>query len=135
MHRVAGSHTTSGTMTLLFGHLLQNEQILERVTAEMHSNLPLAGNATQMIHSINGLEQNLPYTMACIQENFRMNAVFSMPLPRKVTATNGIVIDGKVIPRNVKFASVPDSLVVSQSLLCHLSVLTKPRLNRPRSSR
>lgn len=50
---------------------------------------------------IEGLEARLPYTMACINENFRINPVFTMPLPRQVMAPEGAVIDGHIIPRHV----------------------------------
>lgn len=106
---MAGSHTTSGTLTLLFAHLLQHEQILKQVVTEMDAKLHHPSNVTGFIHAIEGLEHNLPYTMACIHENFRINAVFSMPLPRRVSAMGGMEIDGKFVPQNVR--SAPASTV------------------------
>lgn len=100
---------------MLFAHLLQNQPILEKIVAEMDSKLPLPGTSTQKIHVIDGLEQSLPYTMACIQENFRMNAVFSMPLPRKVTSPSGVEIEGRMIPKNV---SLSHKLGTYKSALC-----------------
>lgn len=48
-----------------------------------------------------GLEQNLPFTMACVQENFRINPVFTMPLMRKIATRGGMVIDGHFVPEGV----------------------------------
>ena len=56
---------------------------------------------------IKGLEAKLPYTMACIHENFRINPVFSMPLPREVTAREGHDIDGNHIPAGVRYSLLP----------------------------
>ncbi|EXM20719.1 Cytochrome P450 [Fusarium oxysporum f. sp. vasinfectum] len=92
---VAGSHTTSGTLTLLFSHLFQNPEILDRVTQELDSNL---SNYTGQVISYEALEKDIPYTMACIHENFRINPVFTMPLPRKIMAPGGLVIQGCQIP-------------------------------------
>jgi Cytochrome P450 len=95
---VAGSHTTSGTLTLLFSHLLQNPSILKNVVEELDNNL---SNKVDVAYPVDGLERNLTYTMACIQENFRINPVFTMPLMRRVTAKEGIIIDGHFVPRGV----------------------------------
>lgn len=59
---------------------------------------------------IEGLEARLPYTMACINENFRINPVFTMPLPREVMAPEGAVIDGHIIPRHVSICHLFISL-------------------------
>jgi hypothetical protein len=67
--------------------------------AEIDSNASSApGEAVQ----ITGLEQQLPYSMACINENFRINPVFTMPLPRKVASPGGIEVDGHWVPENVR---------------------------------
>ncbi|KEF54476.1 uncharacterized protein A1O9_09643, partial [Exophiala aquamarina CBS 119918] len=95
----AGSHTTSGTLTLLFSQLLQNPPVLGKVVAEIDSDAStVPGRPVQ----ITGLEQRLPYSMACIQENFRVNAVFTMPFPRKLAVTGGIEVDGHLVPENVR---------------------------------
>ena len=95
---VAGSHTTSGTLTLLFAHLLQNPEILNRVVEELDAVLnELEGS----IVPVNGLEAKLPYTMACVNENFRINPVFTMPLPREVMMCDGADIAGHVVPQGV----------------------------------
>ncbi|KAG4286424.1 hypothetical protein FPRO06_07684 [Fusarium proliferatum] len=93
---VAGSHTTSGTLTLLFSHILRNPETLNNVIQELDSNLP---NHTGPVISYENLEKDLPYTRACIQENFRINPVFTMPLPRKIMAPGGFVIQGLQIPQ------------------------------------
>ncbi|KAI4596307.1 hypothetical protein KJ359_005436 [Pestalotiopsis sp. 9143b] len=93
---VAGSHTTSGTLTLLFAHLLQNPRIMALVVDELHRELQ---DVQTDVVPIEGLEARLPYTMACINENFRINPVFTMPLPREVMAPEGANIDGYIVPR------------------------------------
>ena len=95
LNSVAGSHTTSGTLTLLFAHLLQNRDILSKVVDELDISLE---DVDAGLVPINGLEAKLPYTMACINENFRLNPVFTMPLPRKVNTPGGAEIAGRVIP-------------------------------------
>ncbi|KAK1675963.1 cytochrome P450 [Colletotrichum godetiae] len=93
---VAGSHTTSGTLTLLFSHILQNPAVHEKVVEEVDAVVENVGSA---IVPIKDLETRLPYVMACLDENFRMNSVFTMPLERKVTATGGFEIEGHVVPK------------------------------------
>ncbi|KAF5637703.1 benzoate 4-monooxygenase [Fusarium sp. NRRL 52700] len=100
---VAGSHTTSGTLTLLFSHLLQNGEILNRVIQELDSNLP---NHEGQVIPYEALEKDLPYTMACIHENFRINPVFSMPLPRKINTPGGVMIQGHQIPQKTTVFSL-----------------------------
>ncbi|KAF4889145.1 Bifunctional cytochrome P450/NADPH--P450 reductase [Colletotrichum fructicola] len=93
---VAGSHTTSGTLTLLFSHILQNPVVHAKVVEEIDSVVENVGSA---IVPIKDLEAKLPFVMACVDENFRMNAVFTMPLEREVTAKEGFEIEGHVIPK------------------------------------
>ncbi|KAL3444783.1 cytochrome P450 [Aspergillus insuetus] len=69
---VAGSHSTSGTLTLLFWHLVHNAEIMDRVHKEIETTLgPLREDQTA--YAITGLEASLSYTMACVRENFRLN--------------------------------------------------------------
>ena len=99
---VAGSHSTSGTLTLLFWHLLQNPDVLATVQAEIESTLPpLAEN--QIAYPIQGLELSLNYLMACVRENFRINPVFTMPLWRRVGRPDGLQIGEHYIPHGVGF--------------------------------
>ncbi|KAL4998431.1 cytochrome P450 [Aspergillus recurvatus] len=94
---VAGSHSTAGTLTLLFWHLVQNPSIVRKVQAEIESTLgPL--NKDQVSYPIAGLESSLKYTMACVRENFRVNPVFTMPLWRRVGYPGGLEIAGHHIP-------------------------------------
>lgn len=59
---------------------------------------PSAGRKT---HAVSNLEESLPYLMACIHENFRMTPVFTMPLWRRVTRSEGLAVENTVIPPNV----------------------------------
>ncbi|KAL4790966.1 cytochrome P450 [Aspergillus venezuelensis] len=95
---VAGSHSTAGTLTLLFWHLIQNPDILEKVQDEILATLgSLPSDRTS--YPISGLEASLPYTMACVRENFRINPVFTMPLWRKVGYPGGLEIGQHHIPQ------------------------------------
>lgn len=67
----------------------------------MDAVLPTRTLSDDLSYAIEGLEQSLPYTMACLQENFRINPVFTMPLPRKVAIPGGMDIDGHAVPQNV----------------------------------
>lgn len=102
---VAGSHTTSGTLTLLFYHLLHNPAAAKKLSEELVAglSLPLADADAQnmALPAFSGLEMQLPYTTACIRENFRISPVFTMPLPRKVCDPEGLVIDGIHVPYGV----------------------------------
>lgn len=80
---VAGSHTTSGTLTLLFYHLLHCPKAAARLTKELDDQLELLDEDSN--YNYQTLESTLPYTRACIQENYRITPVFTMPLPRVVT--------------------------------------------------
>ncbi|KAJ5409762.1 Cytochrome P450 E-class group I [Penicillium crustosum] len=88
---VAGSHSTSGTLTLLFWHLIHNPEMYATVATEVASTLqPLQDG--DISYPIKGLEASLPYTMACVRENFRLNPVFTMPLWRCVGSPGGAKI-------------------------------------------
>lgn len=100
-YRVAGAHTTSATLGLLFYHLLHNRYAAEKLTEELNANVPLYNEGGKEI-SYSGLESKLPYTMACIKESFRITPVFTMPLPRLVTDPNGVDIHGFHIPQGVR---------------------------------
>lgn len=96
---VAGTHTTSATLTLLFYHLLHSGDVYERLTEEIEQELPALDSSAA--HPYTGLENKLPFTMACIRENFRCTPVFTMPLTRTVTKAEGMEIDGEFIPCGV----------------------------------
>lgn len=74
--------------------------MLAAVQEEIRQNLgPLRDN--QISYQIQGLEASLPYTMACVRENFRLNPVFTMPLWRRVGYPGGINIGDHYIPHGV----------------------------------
>jgi cytochrome P450 len=99
---VAGSHTTSGTLTLLFYHLLHNQDVYRRLREETDQQLDFLREGS---YSFTGLENKLPFTMACVRENFRLTPVFTMPLARMVPRDSGMEIDGHVIPKGVCHSS------------------------------
>lgn len=95
---VAGSHTTSGTLTLLFYHLLHDSGIYSQAVEEMRRELPFLEQGS---YPFTGLEAKLPYTTACMRENFRHTPVFTMPLARTVMSQSGTVIAGAKVPEGV----------------------------------
>jgi benzoate 4-monooxygenase len=63
---VAGSHTSSGTMTLLFYHLLRNKAVAEKFAKEVDARITFAETAGDSLPAYTGLEVQLPYGMACM---------------------------------------------------------------------
>lgn len=100
---IAGTHTTSATTTLLFWQLLHNPDALSELVAEIDKNLPPLPQ-DQVAHSITTLESSLPFLRDCMKENFRINPVFTMPLPRRITAGEGVTLDGEYIPQGTSIA-------------------------------
>jgi cytochrome P450 len=100
--RVAGTHTTSATISLLFWHLLHAPEIMEKVVSEIDAQLP-ALNETQPAYSFADVETSLPYLRQCVKENFRITPVFTMPLARRIKAAEGVVIGGERIPCGVSY--------------------------------
>lgn len=103
---VAGSHTTSGTLTLLFYHLLHNPSAAKKLTEELNGSLLQMPDPKQdRLPSYSGLEMQLPYATACIRESYRMSPVFSMPLPRTICDPAGADVDAHHIPQGVSSLS------------------------------
>ena len=105
---VAGSHTTSGSLTLLFYHLLHNPVAAKQLTEELARFMPLGDqeNRCGSIPAFSGLEQQLPYMTSCVREAFRVSPVFTMPLPRKIVEYGGMEIDGYHVPQGVSYTSM-----------------------------
>lgn len=97
---IAGTHTTSATTTLLFWNLLHNPEAMERCVDEVRSELPNLGS-DKVAYSVTEVEASLPFLRQCVRENFRTTPVFTMPLPRRVMAPEGIVIAGEHIEQGV----------------------------------
>lgn len=84
---------------------MHNRHASETLTAELCANLPLYHKGeTEIAYA--GIESKLPYTMACIKENFRISAVFTMPLPRLVTDPKGVDISGCHVPQGVSWSLI-----------------------------
>ncbi|KAH8816733.1 putative benzoate 4-monooxygenase cytochrome P450 [Xylogone sp. PMI_703] len=95
---VAGSHTTGGTLTILFYHLLRNPQILASVVEEIDTQLSSEPQAFG-IYEYGGLESKLPYTLACLREGFRITPIAAHLLPREVINPQGVRIGNENIPQ------------------------------------
>lgn len=91
---IAGSHTTAASTTLLLWHLLHTPEALSRLIAEIDTieSRP-EGTASYPIKTTTQLN----FLQAAITEGFRINPVFTMPLPREVPK-GGTVIAGEYIP-------------------------------------
>jgi cytochrome P450 len=98
---VAGSHTTSGTLTLLFFHLLHEQSVAVTLTKEILAGTSAGNMQVDLVPSYTGLEAQIPFGMACIRENFRVTPVFTMPLPRTVTDPKGAMVCGYHVPAGV----------------------------------
>jgi cytochrome P450 len=98
--RVAGAHTTSGTLTLLFHQILHYPSVLHKLVSELDSLLPLH-QASGKPYTMSEIEDQLIYTAACIRENFRLSPVINFSLPRKVTCPYGLYICGVHIQMGV----------------------------------
>lgn len=102
MFSVAGSHTTAGTLGLFYAHSLRDPKVMSKLMNELDSKLgPPDGVLGRQTHPVTGLEDGLPYLMACIRENFRMTPVFTLPLWRLVTRSEGLIVGNTVLPPNV----------------------------------
>lgn len=97
---IAGTHTTSATTTLLFWNLLHNPDAMDRCVGEVVDKLPDL-SSDKVAYSVTEVEASLPFLRQCVRENFRITPVFTMPLPRRVMAPEGIVIAGEHIAQGV----------------------------------
>ncbi|KAL3419930.1 hypothetical protein PVAG01_08429 [Phlyctema vagabunda] len=102
---IAGTHSTAGTLSLLFWHLLHNPGYLERCREELLCEMGML-RPELAAYPVGDLEINLEFLMACIRENLRMDPVFNMPLPRIVLAPAGAEICGELIPYGTEVAMV-----------------------------
>lgn len=98
--RIAGTHTTSATTSLLFYHLLHAPEIMSKCVEEVDAELP-ALDEDRSAYSVTEVEASLPYLRQCIKENFRITPVFTMPLARRVMAPEGVMIAGEHIKQGV----------------------------------
>ncbi|KAM5343984.1 hypothetical protein ACJ41O_012521 [Fusarium nematophilum] len=99
---IAGTHTTSATTTLLFYNLLHNPDALQKCVEEIDEKLaPLDDRAA---YSVTEVENSLPFLRTCVRENFRLTPVFSMPLERRVTDPEGIIVAGRHVKQGMSVA-------------------------------
>jgi len=73
---------------------------MEQCVSEVDKNLPSL-DPDQAAYPITTVESALPYLRNCIKENFRLTPVFTMPLARRVTASEGLVIENDYFPKGV----------------------------------
>lgn len=104
---IAGTHTTSATTTLLFWNLLHNPESLDRCVEEVAEKLPDL-SSDKVAYSVTEVETSLPFLRQCVRENFRTTPVFTMPLPRRVMAPEGIIIAGEHVEQGVSQSIILD---------------------------
>lgn len=63
-------------------------------------------NSDKVAYSVTEVEASLSFLRQCVRENFRTTPVFTMPLPRRVMAPEGIVIAGEHIEQGVGHKNV-----------------------------
>ncbi|KAJ5019181.1 cytochrome p450 monooxygenase [Colletotrichum sp. SAR 10_99] len=66
--------------------------------------IPHSGLREKAAYSVTEVENSLPFLRACVKENFRLTPVFTMPLARRVTAPEGIVVAGRHIKQGTSVA-------------------------------
>lgn len=101
LNSVAGSHTTSATLTIIFYHLLKNQFVLAKIVKELDG---LDHETNGDIYDFSGLEAKLPYTTACIREGFRIDPIGAFPTPRCVMNPEGLDVGGTRIPQGVSIS-------------------------------
>ncbi|KAJ5094796.1 Benzoate 4-monooxygenase [Penicillium angulare] len=57
-------------------------------------------------YSASAVETSLPYLRNCVKENFRVTPAFTMPLARRVTKSEGLILDGNLLPVGTSVAMV-----------------------------
>ncbi|GJD03524.1 isotrichodermin C-15 hydroxylase [Colletotrichum higginsianum] len=100
---IAGTHTTSATATLLFWNLLHNPEALRKCVDEVDDSLTSLDNGKEA-YSIAEVENSLPFLRSCVKENYRLTPVFTMPLARRVTSPEGIIVAGRHIKQGTSVA-------------------------------
>ncbi|KAJ6035911.1 hypothetical protein N7540_000190 [Penicillium herquei] len=100
---IAGVHPPSATMALLFYNLLHKKEALDRAIAEIDLQLSTMTPGSD-IYSRSAVDTKLPYFRNCIKESFRLSPAFTMPLARRVTNSEGIFLDGNLLPVGTSIA-------------------------------
>ena len=65
---------------------------MQNVVRELDDKLPALGSG--LSYDFSGLEAKLPYTEACVKENFRIAPVTSFSLSRQVVPEEGLEVEG-----------------------------------------
>jgi len=106
---LAGFDTTATAMTGLIWYLHVNPKVLSTLTTEIR-------NAFQTLDDIT-LQRctELPYLQACIEEGLRVHNPVQIGLPR-VTPPEGMVINGKFVPGQVRVFSMSENCHIHRSL-------------------
>ncbi|KAG9952594.1 cytochrome P450, partial [Aureobasidium melanogenum] len=96
---IAGTETTATSLCGLTWYLLNNKQVLDRLTKEIREAFTSIDDIT--MESL----PRLPYLSACLEEGMRMFPAVPEGI-RRITPASGATIGGHFIPPNVK-VSIP----------------------------
>ncbi|KAH6847213.1 cytochrome P450 [Chaetomium sp. MPI-CAGE-AT-0009] len=95
---VAGSDTTSISLSAILYHVLRNPDVLERLRDEVDRHCPRQNRATASPpHVTFAQSQGMPYLQAVIKEALRMHPATGLPLER-VVPEGGVTISGVFFP-------------------------------------
>ncbi len=113
---LAGSHTTSSSLTWIVWRLLRHPQVLEKLVAELDE--ALAGSPRDIVPK-HALVEKLPYLECIIKEGLRIDTAVPGSTPRYVPP-EGCEINNVRLP--------PRTIVSAQAYSCHRdpSVYPKP---------
>ncbi|KAK4164127.1 cytochrome P450 [Cladorrhinum sp. PSN259] len=98
---IAGSDTTSVSLSGIFFYLTANPRCLDKVTAEIRTTFP---TAEDIVHGPKLL--GCQYLRACVDEGMRMTPTGPCELPRQVLA-GGILIQGEYYPPGTILGTSP----------------------------
>lgn len=100
---LAGSETTSTTLTSLTFYLLSNPECLQKLNKEVREAFAATGEHAITAESV----AQLPYLHGCIEETLRIFPTVTVGLPRDCP---GAVIDGHYVPEGVVVSSEVTSM-------------------------
>jgi cytochrome P450 len=99
---VAGSHTTYGSLVMLFKHIFNRSDVRSQVCHELDDNL---ASTAVGAYPYPRLEAKLPYMSATMKESFRLTPIFQLPLPR-IIPPGGQTMAGQHVPEGAIVSSI-----------------------------
>jgi cytochrome P450 len=94
---VAGSDTTSISLSAIIYHVLHNPEVLKKLREEIDQQCPQDKASANITFA---KSQEMPYLQAVIKEALRMHPATGLPLER-VVPEGGVTINGVFFPQGV----------------------------------